>query len=94
MKCEVCGITFWQAEKINKSLRIYPSSRAECGTRVRCFDHDYQSMPDFGTDWCAVCGSRIPFGAFCNKCGKSRSGRNLRHVHGKDCNPNFHIRKP
>jgi hypothetical protein len=63
---------------------------------VRCFEHcetGFNGYPDFGKDYCAKCGLELDnikmnekrWAKFCDRCCQHRSGRNVRHVHGKDC---------
>ena len=87
-KCGVCG----KVQTTSDPFRHYCGYFEECGVLVRCFQHS-DIITDFGKNHCRKCGTKLTTmklsenkqGFFCKKCNQSRSGRNVRHIHGKDC---------
>src|SRR5439155_7832106 len=91
LKCDIC-----KAEDI-LGTRIYRSGL--CGSLVRCPEHDFDCMPDFGREVCRICGTQVTgsrvvhsrgpkgpyYSAFCPKCLRGRSRGNIVHEHGVDC---------
>lgn len=86
--CSICG-----KPNDHTGFNIYTS---KCGSITRCHDHantGFCGFPDFGKDYCKRCGNQLRFmkksekkhTSYCNKCCQTRSGRNIIHIHGKDC---------